>query len=228
MPKDRPYIVLNFAMSVDGKISTSQRGRLRFSSSEDWQLMDQIRSKSDAVLIGANTIRSEDPPFRIRSKKRRDERKARGKPPHPISIILSRSLDLPLSGRYFQQQHMDRIIVTTGHAPQHRIEEIRPFAEIIQTGGAQVDFHELCRILIKKNIQYLLVEGGGEVNMAFFDAGLVDEIYMTLCPVIIGGREAPTPADGNGFKADQLVKLELIQTRLIGHELFQRYRVIGN
>ena len=64
--------------------------------------------------------------------------------------------------------------------------------------------------------------------MAFFDAGLVDEIYMTLCPVIIGGREAPTPADGNGFKADQLVKLELIQTRQIGHELFQRYRVIGN
>ena len=222
----RPHIVLNFAMSADGKISTKQRHRLRFSSRADWTLMDEIRAGVDAVLIGANTVRSEDPPFRIRSRKRRDQRKAQGKSPHPISIIISRSLDLPVSGRYFRETEAEKIIITTAHAPEGRIKEIGALAEVIQASGTEVDLHEVCALLHKRGIQHLLVEGGGEVNMAFFEAGLVDEIYMTLCPIIIGGRQAPTPVDGNGFTSDHLIQLELIQTRQVGHELFQRYRVI--
>jgi len=228
MAKNRPHIALNFAMSIDGKISTKQRNRLRFSSKEDWKLMDEIRANADAVLIGANTIRSEDPPFRIRSKKWIGKRLLEGKTAQPISIILSNSLDLPINGRYFKERKLDRIIFTTQTASKEKLKSVSPFAEIIQTEGNKVDLNDLCRILFQRNIHKLVVEGGGEVNMAFFNAGLVDEIYMTLCPVIIGGREAPTPVDGVGFTADNIIHFELMETRKIGHEIFQRYCVKNN
>lgn len=225
MSRPRPYIVMNFAMSADGKISTSDRSRIRFSSKHDWDLLDQIRAESDAVLIGANTIRSEDPPFQIRSKKRRAWRVAAGKTTHPISIVLTKSLNLPLNGNYLTMTEADRIIATTRKAPSEKVSLMTNYAEIIQTGDDGVDLVDLCEILHSKGIRRLLVEGGGEVNMAFFQAGLIDEVYMTLCPVIIGGRDAPTPVDGIGFDSDRIVKLDLIESKQVENEIFQRYRV---
>ncbi len=224
-PDRRPYILLNYALSLDGKISTEKRDPVRFSSSIDRRLMDEIRADVDAVLIGASTLRSEDPPVRIRSGKRRDERVSRGKPPHPVSILLSRTMKLPLDGRYWKDDQVERIIVTTEQPPDERIAPFTEKAEVIRVGETSVDPSELYRILTDRGIGRLLVEGGGEVNMAFWEAGLVDEIYLTLCPVVIGGRNAPTAADGTGFAADHFPSLKLVESRRIGEEFFLRYRV---
>lgn len=217
---------MNVAMSVDGKISTVQRERLRFSSPTDWELMDEIRAQVDAILIGARTIRAEDPPVRIRSRKNREARKSRGKSLHPLSIILSRSLDLPLTGRYFKNQHVSRLIVTTKDVPQDAVKRVAAHAEICQIGYGSVDIAGLCEYLKIRGIERLLVEGGGEVNMAFLREGFMDEIYVTISPVIIGGSNAPTPVDGEGFTSNHLPALKLIDHRHVGDEIFLHYRVI--
>lgn len=222
----RPYILLNHAVSLDGKISTEQRDPVRFTSRIDRRLMDEIRADADAVLIGAGTLRAEDPPVRIRSARRRDERRRKGKSPHPVSVILSRSMRFPRAGRYWEDDQVERIIATTRQVKDDEVLPYKDLAEVIQVGRTTVDLHEFCRILSDRGIGRLLVEGGGEVNMAFWNAGLVDEVYLTLCPVVIGGRTAPTSADGRGFTSDCLRRLTLIESRRVGQELFLRYRAV--
>ncbi len=221
----RPYILLNYAMSLDGKISTENRDPVGFTSRIDRRLMDEIRADADAVLIGAGTLRAEDPPVRIQSAKRREERRRTGKSPHPVSILLSRTLQVPLEGRYWKDDDIERIVATTEQESTERLSALQDRAEVIQAGQAFVDLGELCRQLHDRGIARLLVEGGGEVNMAFWEAGLADEVYLTLCPVIIGGRNAPTAADGAGLTLDRLRKLRLVESRRVGQELFLRYRV---
>ncbi len=221
----RPYIVLNYATSVDGKISPDRRGPVRFSSRKDRALLDEIRAEADAVLIGAGTLRAEDPPAGIQSAKHRDERVKNGRPPHPVSIVLSRTLRMPSEGRYFKNQQVERIIVTPEETPGEMFAPFQDKAELIQVGQNSVDLTALCDILYVRGMHRIVVEGGGEVNMAFFEADLVDEVYMTLCPVIIGGRNAPTPADGLGFSAGRPASLALVESRQFGQELFLRYRV---
>ena len=225
-PDRRPHILLNYAMSLDGKISTEHRDPVLFTSKIDRGLMDEIRADVDAVLIGAGTLRAEEPPVRIRSARRRDERARTGKSPHPVSVILSRTMLLPVEGRYWKDDQVERIIATTNQAPDERILPFKDKAEVIRSGRHAVDLGELCRLLYDRGISRLLVEGGGEVNMAFWEAGLVDEVYLTLCPVVIGGRNAPTAADGTGFTLDSIRKLRLIESRRVGQELFLRYRMV--
>lgn len=228
MTPDRPYILLNYALSLDGKISTETRDPVRFTSRTDRGLMDEIRADADAVLIGAATLRAEDPPVRIQAARRRDERTRRGKPPHPVSIVLSRSLRLPSEGRFWKDDRVERIVATTEQTPAELTLPFEDKAEVIRAGRTSVDLVELCRVLSERGIGRLLVEGGGEVNMAFWEAGLVDEVYLTLCPVVIGGRNAPTAADGAGFAADRLRNLRLLESRRVGQEFFLRYRVVGS
>jgi len=225
-PDQRPYILLNYAMSVDGKISTENRDPVRFTSRIDRRLMDEIRADVDAVLIGAGTLRAEDPPVRVQAATRRNERTRAGKSPHPVSIVLSRSMELPPEGRYWKDDQVERIIATTEQAPGERTRPFQDKAEVVRTGQTSVDLVELCRMLFERGISRLLVEGGGEVNMAFWEAGLVDEVYLTLCPVVIGGRNAPTAADGTGFSADRFRNLRLVESRRVGQEFFLRYRVV--
>ncbi len=223
-PSDRPYILLNYAMSLDGKLSTKDRDPVNFTSKKDRDLMDQIRSEVDAVLIGAGTLRAENPPVRIRKGDRRRERVNSNKQPHPISILLSRNLCFPTNGRYWTDCDIERIIVTTKTAPPKILSSLKAKTEIIQIGDSSVDIKNLCKILLKRGISRLLIEGGGDVNMAFWEAGLVDEVLLTLCPVVIGGKDAPTGADGVGFENDCLARLTLVETNKIGEELFLRYR----
>ncbi|MBM3262375.1 MAG: dihydrofolate reductase family protein [candidate division Zixibacteria bacterium] len=224
-PLGRPYVTLNFAMSVDGKISTTARHPFRFSSRADRDLMDVLRAKTDAILYGAETVRAEDPPVRIRSGSRRMQREAEGKPAHPMAIVVSRSLDLPVHGRFFRPSDGARLIAIPEDASQERIETLPQTAEIVRFGKGEVDLTALCSHLARTGVRRLLVEGGGAINMGFFSRALVDEIYMTLCPVIIGGRNAPTPVDGAGFKITETVTLDLVESRRIGGELFQHFLV---
>lgn len=224
--QDRPHITLNFAMSADGKISTSSREPFRFSSKLDRNLMDDIRARSDAILYGAATIRAENPTVGIRSRKHREQRLAQGKPAHPMAIVITRSLDLPMTGSFFRPVSGARLVVTTEDADPVRVAMVSRTVEVVQFGTGEVDLAALCGYLKRGGIYRLLVEGGGAVNMAFFAHRMVDEVYLTLCPVIIGGQEAPTPVDGEGFSASDAVPLELIESRRTGHEVFQHYRVV--
>ena len=222
-PRARPHCFLNVAMSLDGKIASFAREMPTFPSRADRRLMDEVRARADAVLIGAGTLRAADHPLRIRSGTLRRKRRSSGRPEQPLNILLSNSLRFPLSGRFFEADDVQRIVVTSRSAPSRRIRQVSSRARVIRLGERRVDPGPLMSKLARLGIKTLLLEGGGETNFSFLDRGLVDEIYLTLCPVIVGGSASPTPVDGPGFLPAKYPWFRLDGVRRKGDELFLHY-----
>lgn len=223
-PLARPRCFLNVAMSLDGKIASTARELPTFPSHQDRLMMDRIRARSDAVLIGAATLRAADFPIRIRSAALCRRRVASGKSEQPLNILLSARLRIPLHGRFFSDSKISRLVVTTIGAPQRKRKAARRRSEVLVWKGKKINLHRLMRELHRRGIRELLLEGGGTTNFEFFRLGLVDEIYLTLCPVIIGGAGSPTPVDGAGFNPREFLKFSLTRIKRAGGELFLHYR----
>ena len=221
----RPFVLLHYALSADGKIATADRGWAALGSRRDRDHVDALRAAADAVLIGAGTVRSEDPPMRIASPERRAARRAAGRPEDPLRIVLSASLDLPLGGRFLAAGSARPLILTTTEAPTARRAALAPVADFLDAGRGRVDLAAALATLARRGIERLVVEGGGEVNAAFLEAGVVDEVHLTLCPLLLGGRLAPTPAGGEGFTGPDAPRLRLLSCEAIDDEIVCRYAV---
>ena len=222
-PLDRPRCFLNVAVSLDGKIASTARELPTFPSREDRRTMDRIRARSDAVLIGAATLRAADSPLRVRSAALRRRRVAAGKSEQPLNVLLSATLGIPIDGRFFSESGTRRLVVTTARAPKRKRDAARRRSEVLVWKGKKIDLRRLMRELHRRGVRELLLEGGGTTNFEFFRLGLVDEIYMTLCPVVIGGAGSPTPVDGAGFQPREFLKFSPVRVRRVGEELFLHY-----
>jgi riboflavin-specific deaminase-like protein len=219
----RPRCFLNVAMSLDGKIASSRREFPRFPSRADRRMMDRIRARSDAVLVGSGTLRAADYPLRIRSAGLRRERRLDGRSEQPLNILLSSSLAVPLRGRFFAARDTRRLVVTTQAAPRSRVRTLEGSAEVLVLGRRRVSLSRLVRELNSRGVRELLLEGGGETNFDFFRRDLVDEVYLTLCPLVIGGAGSPTPVDGEGFAAGRFPRFLPVECRRQGGELFLHF-----
>jgi riboflavin-specific deaminase-like protein len=220
----KPAVFCNYAMSADGKISTADRKGSGFASREDRRRMEAIRARADVIVVGAETVRRDDPPFHLRSPEAVRERMASGRRPHPDLCILSRSGRLS-AGLRLGQQGLQRVFVATA-APVFALPRgWKARTELIRLADPP-DMAALVAELAACGFRQILVEGGGTVNALFFEAGLVDEIYMTLCPVILGGAAAPTPVAGTGFSFDRRLRLELMDSERVEEEFFLHYRVL--
>ncbi len=190
-------------------------------------MMDRIRARADAILVGAGTLRAADYPLRVRSPLLRKRRLRSGRPEQPLNILLSSTLDVPLAGRFFRAPDVRRIVVTSRSAPPHRVRALSGRAEVLLLGRGWFLPRRLMRELAFLGVRELLLEGGGETNFSFFRAGLVDEIYLTLCPVVIGGGTSPTPADGSGFAPKAFRKYRMAGLRRGRTEVFLHYLARG-
>jgi riboflavin-specific deaminase-like protein len=220
---DRPYVLANVAMSADGKIATADGAFASFASRLDRDRVDQLRAGVDAVLIGAGTLRAEDPPLQIRDPARRRARREEGRDELLSLAILSASCELPAGARVFTEPARERYLLTTEGAPRPLPPELTERATVLRHGRGRVDLRTALADLKSRGIERLLVEGGGEVNAAFLTEDLLDELYLTLCPVIIGGIAAPTPVGGEGFTRSTLRRARLESMERRGGELFLRY-----
>lgn len=220
----RPQVWLNFASTIDGKISTAAREKVRFTSRSDRRHMEEIRAACDAVLIGAGTLRAEDPPLHVRAPDLRERRRREGRDPSPINVVLSCSLELPVGGRFFGAPGVRRIIATVEEAPEDKARRLAEVAEILRVGHGRVAVSELLKKLAERGVARLLVEGGGETNALFLEEDCVDEIHVTLAPVVIGGRDAPSPVEGSGFANGRFPAFELAGCRVESNEVFLHYR----
>jgi riboflavin-specific deaminase-like protein len=210
-------------MSVDGKIATADGRFASFSSRLDRDRMDVLRAESDAVLIGAGTLRAEDPPLQVRDPARRRDRREQGRDELLTVIILTASCDLPAKARVFEEPARERLVLTTEDAPRALAAGLAGRVETLRFGRGSVDLRAALSELRSRGIERLLVEGGGGVNASFLSEDLIDELAVTLCPVILGGREAPTPVEGAGFDRQSLRRARLESVEQEGGELFLRY-----
>lgn len=222
-PFKKPHVTINMAMSADGKISTYRRETFSLGSRTDRYLMDVLRARSGAVVIGARTLSLDGWAIRIRDE---EVKRNRVKVRHPLNVVVSTDLDLPARSQFFTFEETDKLIITTKKASTRRIRKFEKLSDVVVVPRARVRPADILEILAQRKIKRVLVEGGGTLNYSFFRENLVDELYVTVTPRILGGSDAPTPVDGAGFLANSHVHLELVSSRRRGDEVFLRYRVI--
>jgi 2,5-diamino-6-(ribosylamino)-4(3H)-pyrimidinone 5'-phosphate reductase len=221
-----PLVVINMAVSADGKISTRRRETFSLGSPEDRHLMDVLRARSDAVLIGSRTLQLDGWAIRVRDADIRGARVAKGRGPHPVNVVVSTALDLPARAQFFTHPGTQKLVITTRAASAARVKRFEKLADIVVLPRRRIRPADVLAALAERRMRRILVEGGGELNYSFFEAGLVDELYITVTPRIIGGRQAPSPVDGGGFLKDSQVQLQLVSARRREDEVFLRYKVL--
>lgn len=196
----RPFVFLNLAVSADGKIATANRAVHSFGSPRDTAHLYALRATADAVMCGARTVEISDATLGNGGEKFRRRRVRRGLADFPIRIVVSGSGSIDPDARIFQQHFSPLIVVTTRRASASRLRRLRALADEVKIAGDwEINWPSVLGWLRQKwKVQRLLCEGGGALNDSLFRGGLVDEIHLTFCPKIFGGRHAPTLADGLG------------------------------
>lgn len=223
-----PFVFLNAATTADGKLAPASRHFIPFTSKRDQEHLLELRATADAVMSGARTVDLSPVSLGPGPAKYRRERLRHGLAEYNLRVVVSGAGTLNPQAEIFQHRHSPIIILTTGRARPAQLRQLRALADEVKVcGERELDFSFALRWLRQKwNVKRLLCEGGGEINGALFQAGLVHELHLTLAPVIFGGRHAPTLADGTGFNSlADAARLSLKSQRRIGDEQFLVYRV---
>jgi 2,5-diamino-6-(ribosylamino)-4(3H)-pyrimidinone 5'-phosphate reductase len=210
-------------MSADGKISSVERSQVRISGQEDMARVDLLRAESDAVMVGVGTVLADDPSLRVKSASSREARRKRGQPEEPLRIVADSRARTPPSARILGA---GCIVAVSGSAPQERLDRLTSNCEIIVCGKEQVDLTELFSRLSDRGVKRLMVEGGATLNWSLLKLGLVDEIYVYMGAMLIGGENAPTLVDGPGFK-EHFPRLTLCSVERLDGGVLLRWRLSG-
>ena len=221
-----PFVFINMAMTADGKIATANRAVHSFGSPRDLDHLYKLRATADAVMCGARTVEISETILGNGGEKFRRQRLKHGLAECPLRLIVSGSGSINPEAKIFTKKISPLIILTSKQAPANRLKQLRTLAdEVMVFGQTGVNLRAALRWLRTTwNVKRLLCEGGGELNDALFRAGLVDEVHLTICPKIFGGRLAPTIAEGLGFpKLAAAEKFELTSMKLKKGELFTSY-----
>ena len=210
----RPFVLVNVAVSADGKLSTRERRQVKISGPEDFDRVDIIKSWADAIMVGIGTILADDPSLTVKSPVRIGDRLSLGRSEHPVRIIVDSKGRTPPDAKILHKGSGRRIIAVSRAAPDSQIILLKPYADIITCGEDEVDLAELLIELGRQGIGRLMVEGGGTLIAGLFASGLVDQVSMFVGNMIIGGKDAPTLADGMGWiREEEFTRLELIQVK---------------
>jgi len=224
---DRPFVLINMAMTVDGKITSARRDYPRLTSRYDRTNMDRLRAEADALLVGAGTIRADNPLLHVRDEGMQRHREELGKPPGPHRVVVTRSGRLDPASRFFDPAGGgERIVATVEETPDAALAPLGGRAEIWRIGRGRVDLVELLRRLAARGAGRLLAEGGGELNWDLLRDDLVDELHVTVAPSLLGGREAPTLLEGQGLTMKSRRRLKLLDVHREGDELYLRYGLV--
>jgi 2,5-diamino-6-(ribosylamino)-4(3H)-pyrimidinone 5'-phosphate reductase len=226
--QDLPFVSVNMAMTADGKIATANRAASSFGSARDHEHLLELRAQADAVMSGARTVDLNSINLGPGPARFRRLRLQRGLSEYNLRVIVSGSGSINPRAVVFRHRFSPIIVLTTQRMPaatRQRLERLG--AEIKICGRREINFRTTLRWLRgQRGVKRLLCEGGGELNDALFRAGLVNELHLTVCPKIFGGRDAPTIAQGLGFeKLVAAARFQLQSARRVGAEMFLHYAV---
>ncbi|HJJ42479.1 MAG TPA: 2,5-diamino-6-(ribosylamino)-4(3H)-pyrimidinone 5'-phosphate reductase [Methanocorpusculum sp.] len=199
----RPYVIINAAMSADGKIATKLRRQTKISGSDDFRRVDELRCSCDAVLVGIGTVLCDDPSLRLKSDALEAKRVSAGKPEHPMRVVIDSKARMPLNSDMFKKGKGQVVIFVSESAPKDNVSELLKKASVFYAGKESVDIESVLDKLGELGVEKLMVEGGASILWSFLSRRLFDELRIYIGALIIGGKSAPTLADGDGFTDDE-------------------------
>lgn len=208
---NRPYVFINVAMTADGKIDTFRRRGAAISSPRDKERVDRLRAEADAVMVGGRTLLDEDPKLTVKSEALRKERLERGLTPNPIKVGIVSDADLQSESQFLTTGPAKIVIFTTRRTSKHRISFLESFGVNVYVDDSEkVNLPRALESLKQIGVKHLMVEGGATLNYELLRLGLVDEVTAYVCPMIFGGANAPTMADGLGLERSKAIPLKLV------------------
>ncbi|MBO3462478.1 RibD family protein [Aetokthonos hydrillicola Thurmond2011] len=243
MMQHRPHTTVVLAMSADGKIANVTRAPARFGSKVDLAHLEKQIAAADAVLFGAGTLRAYGTTLTVSNPKLLQHRRQVGKPLQPVHIVITHSANLNPEIKFFQQP-INRWLLTTkagalfwqarqkknppqegSSLPSQNFQEEFEHILVFETPTGTIDIQATLQHLSTLGITRLAVLGGGSLVASMVELDLIDEFWLTVCPLILGGSTAPTPVEGKGFLPDFAPRLELLEVQTVDQEVFLHYRV---
>jgi 5-amino-6-(5-phosphoribosylamino)uracil reductase len=221
----RPFVVVSSAASLDGYIDDASPTRLLLSNAEDFDRVDGVRAGCDAVLVGANTIRKDNPRLLVRSDARRAERVRRGLPENPIKVTLTRGGKLDPGSRFFTAGDAPKLVFCPADVQPDLGRALGSGAEVIPAGSADVSLPALLAELAGRGVRRLLVEGGEGVNTRFLGEDLVDEVHLALAPCFVGDESAPRFVSPGTFPQSPTRRMRLASVQAMGDVVFADYLI---
>lgn len=217
-----PYVILNAAMTLDGKIAT-RKGSSEISGPEDLIRVHQLRKELDSIMIGINTVLKDDPRLTVHKipSKKSD---------NPLRVVADSRARTPLNYRILNDE-APTLIAVSQKAPKDKIKELTNKGkniDVILAGEKTVNLTILMDELAQRGIRTLMLEGGSTLNFSMLQGGLVDEVRVSVAPLIAGGVDAKTMAGGDGVDLMRdAFKLELVKNYELGKDLILEYKVIN-
>ncbi|NUR59993.1 MAG: deaminase [Catenulispora sp.] len=221
----RPHVILSAAMSLDGHLDDNSPQRLLLSDAADFDRVDALRAASDAVMVGAETIRRDDPRLLVNDAGRREERLRRGMPEFPLKVTVTGTGALEAGARFFITGG-EKVVYCADRAVAAQAERLRgaPRTEVV-AAGELVDFPRILADLKGRGVERLMVEGGGSLHTRFLAEDLADEIQLAIAPFFVGDDRAPRFVREADFPQNAQRRMTLAETRAIGDLVFVRYLI---
>lgn len=214
------HVASNTAIALDGRINTREGRFVFFGSAADHARMSALRAGADAVLVGGATFRNW-PNAALPDAADRPRLRTR-----PWSVVVTRGFDIPMEPGYVNEPGARPLVFTTTRAPERPVPpgvEVERYAPATDDADGSIPVPWMLERLAARGVERLLVEAGGDLLFQFLAADAIDEMHVTLCPLVVGGP-APSLADGEGFDRDRLRQLELVSAEVEGDEVFLHYR----
>ncbi len=219
---DRPYTLLSCGMSIDGYLGSAAPRRLELSNDADFDRVDAVRASCDAILVGAATVRIDNPRLLVRSQNRREARKARGLPPSPIKVTVTERVELDPRADFFTTGDAEKLVYCASPRVVDARSRLGPAATVVD-GGAQVKMRRLIEDLGARGVQRLMVEGGGKVHTQFLTDNLADELQLVVAPFFVGDSRATRFVNDGRFPWNPGRRATLADVRKIGDVVLLRY-----
>ncbi|MDT5027674.1 MAG: hypothetical protein QOE61_4100 [Micromonosporaceae bacterium] len=209
-------------MSIDGYLNGATEQRLLLSNAADFDRVDAVRAECDAILVGAMTVRRDNPRLLVRSQTRRDEREARGLQPSPIKVTVTGGAQLDAFADFFTTGDSEKIVYCASAAVDDALARLGRVATVVD-GGQPVDLHRLTQDLYARGVGRLMVEGGGIMHTQFLTAGLADELHLVVAPIFVGDSRARRFVSDGHFPWNPDRRATLAEVRQIGDVVLLRY-----
>jgi 5-amino-6-(5-phosphoribosylamino)uracil reductase len=218
---ERPYTLLSCSVSLDGYLG-DQTPRLALSNAADFDRVDEVRASCDAIMVGAVTVRADNPRLLVRSQVRRKQRTARGLPSSPMKITVTERGDLDAHSNFFTEGETEKLIYTSSARVPDARARLGRVATVVD-GGRRVRMRWLSEDLADRGVDRLMVEGGGVVHTQFLSADLVDELQLVVAPFFVGDSRAPRFVSDGRFPWNAERRARLAVVRQIGDVVLLRY-----